>query len=74
MPNGYEVGDRHRASQEFQRVHRPICVVQRGDCGCSFTLVPQTRRYFINDSEVGEQQYRQAQAEYLRVRDLGQAP
>lgn len=60
----YTPGDRHRASREMARMHRPLCMVEQGECGCSTELVPQPWRYFINDAEVSEAEYGAAQDGY----------
>lgn len=70
----YKQGDRHKTVIEHVRVHRPSCVAQQGDCGCSLALVAQPARYYINDKEVTEQEYVEVQADYHRLRTLGRAP
>ena len=59
----YIPGDHLRAVREHVRVHRPVCVVQRGECGCSKRLQAQPFRYYHNDQEVTEAQYGQLRAE-----------
>ena len=70
----YTPGDRHRIVIERRRIHRPTCVAQEGECGCSLQLVPQPARYLINDVEVTRDEYEAAQAQYHSLRDQGQAP
>jgi hypothetical protein len=71
----YAPGDSLREVRERARVHRPICIVQRGECGCSLELVPLSSRYFIRragvDREVGQAEYVATQQEYRRYRDAG---
>jgi hypothetical protein len=59
----YTPGDHLRAVRERVRVHRPVCVMQRGECGCSLRLVAQPWRYYHNDQEVTEAEYGQLRAQ-----------
>lgn len=67
----YTAGDKLRAVTESVRRHKPRCVAQKGECGCSLELFPQPTRYFINNNEVGKSIYEEVQADYKRQRDLG---
>lgn len=59
-----------RKVTERARVHRPMCVLQRGECGCPLDLIPQPPRFFIGEGvteeEVDEARYNRELAAYRR--------